>query len=416
MENEEILALSPYDNFVYALKAESCKRQYPRKLDRFLSFVGLEGTIQEKCNKLFDISCNKELFQSHLIRFINFQKQRIQNKEISEATLGNYVKTIKLFCSMNDIIINWKKISKGMPPVKSYSDDRIPTVDEIQKLIEHPDRRIKTIVLVMVSSGVRVGSWDYLQWKHIVPIERDGVIVAAKILVKNTKINNHGYYSFITPEAYGSLKDWMDFRKLHGEEITQESWLMRNTWQKLDRRRGNGLGLARYPKRLDSPSIKNMIYDAWKIQGIRSTLEGGNKRHEFKSTHGFRKFFETKCQKAKMNHNNIKILMDHSLGESQNYHRPTQDELLDDYLNAIDLLTINDENKLKKKIFELTEKQSEIDLMKLKHEKEMKEMREQISVLITSFKSIDRPSKNEIAKQLVTKGIYRPQSSDEFTS
>jgi hypothetical protein len=86
---------------------------------------------------------------------------------------------------MNDIIINWKKISKGMPTAKSYSDDRIPTVNEIKKLIEHPDRRIKTIVLVMVSSGVRVGSWDFLQWKHIVPIERDGIIIAAKILVKN---------------------------------------------------------------------------------------------------------------------------------------------------------------------------------------------------------------------------------------
>jgi len=108
-------------------------------------------------------------------------------------------------------MINWKKISKGMPPVKSYSDDRVPTVEEIQKLIEHPDRRIKTIVLVMVSSGVRVGSWDFLQWKHVVPIERNGVVMAAKILIKNTKINNRSYYSFITPEAYASLNAWMDF-------------------------------------------------------------------------------------------------------------------------------------------------------------------------------------------------------------
>ena len=123
MEEKEILTLSPYDNFLYALKAETTKRQYPNRLDRFLSFVGLEGSIQQKCNALYEISKNKEVLYSHLIRFINSQKVRIQNKEISEATLGNYVKTIKLFCSMNDIIINWKKISKGMPPVKKSNLD-----------------------------------------------------------------------------------------------------------------------------------------------------------------------------------------------------------------------------------------------------------------------------------------------------
>ena len=83
MEEKEILTLSPYDNFVYALKAEATKRQYPNRLDRFLSFIGLEGTIQEKCNKLFEISKNKELFQSHLIRFINSQKERIQTCKMS---------------------------------------------------------------------------------------------------------------------------------------------------------------------------------------------------------------------------------------------------------------------------------------------------------------------------------------------
>jgi hypothetical protein len=36
-----------------------------------------------------------------------------------------------------------------------------------------------------------------------------------------------------------------------------------------------------------------------------------------------------------MNHNNIKLLMDHSLGESQNYHRSIEQVLMEDYLNAV---------------------------------------------------------------------------------
>jgi hypothetical protein len=32
---------SPYDNFVYALNSRDAKRQYPSRLDRFLTFIGL---------------------------------------------------------------------------------------------------------------------------------------------------------------------------------------------------------------------------------------------------------------------------------------------------------------------------------------------------------------------------------------
>lgn len=63
----------------------------------------------------------------------------------------------------------------------------------------------------------------------------------------------------------------------------------------------------------------------------------------------FRKYFETKCQ-LKMNHNNTMLLMDYSPGELQNYHKPTKNELLDDYIKAVDLLTINDEFRLKRQI------------------------------------------------------------------
>jgi integrase len=316
--------------------------------------MGFKGAIEEKCTKLYQFTKKHKdpnVIQSYLIKFINYQKQRIENKEISEGTLVNYIKAIKLFYSMNDIIINWKKIDKGVPSERHNAEYRIPTWEEIRKLLEHPDRRVKPIVCTMLSAGIRVGSWNHLKWKHIISIKRNNVVVAARIIPKNTKINNREYYSFITPEAYNALKDWMEFRKLHGENVTGESWLMRDTWEKIDRDHSHRIGLAKYPKKFGGMSIGNMIGEAWRIQGVRDLLDPAMKikRHEFKSTHCFRKFFETRCQ-SKMNHNHIKLLMDHSLGESQNYHRPTEQELLDDYLHAVNNLTINEENRLKMKV------------------------------------------------------------------
>ena len=105
----QFMALTPYENFVFALKAKESKRQYPNRLDKFFTFIGLQGTIEEKSVQLYELSkTDLNILQSYLIRFINSQKERIENKEIAEGTLRNYVKAIKLFFSMNDIIVNWK--------------------------------------------------------------------------------------------------------------------------------------------------------------------------------------------------------------------------------------------------------------------------------------------------------------------
>lgn len=82
----------------------------------------------------------------------------------------------------------------------------------------------------MASSGVRIGSWEYFRWKHVEPVRNNqGELIAARLIVYAGERDQ--YYCFITPEAYRSLDDWMQFRASYGETITGESWLMRDIGQ-----------------------------------------------------------------------------------------------------------------------------------------------------------------------------------------
>jgi hypothetical protein len=213
-----------------------------------------------------------------------------------------------------DLMLNWKRISKGLPKAKNASNDRASTIEEIRKLVEYPDRRIKPIVYAMASGGFRLGAWDYLQWKHVFPITnggtKDGEVIAAKLIIYADEPEE--YYTFITPEAYYALKDWIDFRMSYGENITGESWLMRDLWQTTNMNYGARWGLATNPKRLQSLAVKRLLDRSLWEQGIRHTLPEGKKRHEWKGAHGYRKFYKSRAEQV-MKPANVEVTMGHDL-------------------------------------------------------------------------------------------------------
>ena len=47
---------------------------------------------------------------------------------------------------MSDISIPWRKMTRRLPKILRYADDRAPTIEEIQQLCGYPDLRIKGIV------------------------------------------------------------------------------------------------------------------------------------------------------------------------------------------------------------------------------------------------------------------------------
>jgi hypothetical protein len=346
----------PLANFLYALKAPETKRQYPRRFKVFLDFLQLDGTFEEQTREfLIRARQNGRWVQDNFMRFILFQKERAKREEISESTISNYYKATKLFCEMNDLAIGWKKIARGLPVGRRAANDRAPTLEEIQKLVEYPDRRLKPIIYTMVSSGIRIGAWDYMLWKHVTPIQNEqGEVIAAKLLVYPG--DQEEYYTFVTPEAYIALKEWMDFRASYGEKISGESWLMRDLWQTSNMKYGAKFGLATSPKRLKSSAIKRLIERALWEQGIRHILSPGRNRHEWKAAHGYRKYYKSHAEQV-MRPINVETTMGHDIGVSKAYWKPVVREVMQDYLKAIDLLTINgDKRHFQNQIVELKER------------------------------------------------------------
>jgi hypothetical protein len=187
LQNQELQTADPMTKFMYALKAKESKRQYPRRFKMFLDFLGLEGTINEQAKQFLEnTKRNPQWTEDEFMDFVSFQLQRVSRGEIAESTIKNYYRPTKLFCEMNGCaqMVNWKMISRGLPKGRQAANDRAPTMEEIQRLIQYPDGRIKSIVSTMVSSGIRIGAWDYLRWKHVMPMTNDkGEMVVSKLIV-----------------------------------------------------------------------------------------------------------------------------------------------------------------------------------------------------------------------------------------
>jgi hypothetical protein len=178
----------------------------------------------------------------------------------------------------------------------------------------------------------------------------------------------------------------MKYREDSGELIDENSWAMRDLW---DTQVAQGRGFPGRPKKLSSVGLKKLINRAIWAQGLRKKLENGKKRHPFQAIHSFRKWFKTRCEIAGMKPINIEKLLSHSIGISNSYYRPTDTELLEDYLKVSDLLMIDKQGKLQKGLHKFEEKnQEETYIIKGKlqeREEEIKSLKEKYESDMTLF-------------------------------
>ena len=169
-------------------KSKVTRKQYPPTLKRFFDYLGLPGGNVDAQGQAFlnEARQDPEFANLKIKEYILANRERVEAGEITAGTLKGMFTPIKIFCDGFDDVtarVNWKRIKKLIPSVKAYADDRAPTKEEIQKVCEFPDRRIKAIVYTMASSGIRIGAWENMKVKHIKPIQNDktGEVIASTV-------------------------------------------------------------------------------------------------------------------------------------------------------------------------------------------------------------------------------------------
>ncbi|MGH2612768.1 MAG: hypothetical protein ACRDFB_06925 [Rhabdochlamydiaceae bacterium] len=318
------------DNFLKGFHSDSTKESYCKKLSQFLGFCKCTpDELESKTRK------NAKWFQDVFIDYVESRK-----KQVSGSTLHQFRDALKHFFEMNDIEdINWSKISKIIPHAKKTGSDRAPSVEEIRAILELADIRTKCIVLMCCSSGIRVGAFDGLTWKDIVPIIHGGNMVAAKLVVYRGQIEQ--YSSFITLECYSVLLQYKRLRESAGETVVSSSPLIRDAWDNNRYRKHRTDPTIARP--LSSKSIANQMGEFLRKTKLRESRIGTN--YEFKQIHGFRKYFKTNAERA-MKTIDVEKLM----GHAENYYKPSEQYLLEEYLKGIPYLTISEATDLKNKL------------------------------------------------------------------
>jgi hypothetical protein len=252
---------------------------------------------------------------------------------------------------MNDAeTINWKKISRIIPSARRHGSDRAPTTDETRKLLLHADLRLKCVILILVSSGMRIGAFKWLRWGDVEPLTVKNYNFA-KLRVYTGEPDE--YFTFVTPECHEMLLEYRKAREESGETITERSPLIAVQY---NRRNFD----ASKVESITPKFLRNKIGELWNEMGLRAKEQ---KRYEFRQAHGFRKFFKSVAERF-LKSIYVEMLMGHSTGVTASYMKPTVEELAEEYVKAIPALTILSREEVTKDDIEKVRKEAALEAMR----------------------------------------------------
>jgi integrase len=366
MVNVLLSESNAYKNFINTVDAEATKQSYRFAFSKFMKFYGVEDYDYDKM-----LLIEQKKLEGLIRDYVTHLKI---DKELSYNSVNLHFAAISHFYQMNGVSLNWKLLTKFKGKRRLVVEDKPYSKEQIRQLLDFAGLRMKCMILLMSSAGLRRGAIPTLKIKDLTKIEKYGLY---QISVYHNEAEN--YTTFCTPECAKHLDQYFEWRTMQGEKFTGASPVIRKGF--------NSLNVAR-PVAISVHAIDWLINNLLDKSGIRPKTQK-LQRTEIMQCHGFRKYFETTSKLAGMDSLLIDRCMGHKTGLKDSYTKLNDDQILEGndrmigYIGAIDDLTINEENRLRIKVDELTQKQDEIQLMRAKHEHEMKAIHDQMNQIMS---------------------------------
>ena len=402
-----------YFNFINSIHSPATLRNYEFVLNKFMQYHKVQNIDQL-------LSLGGDTTTANTTNFTGIEDKVIDwlvylRSTITYGSRYMYMSALLSFYEVNDTALRKKRIARflGVQSTRKHND-RAYTTEEIKKMLDHAtDIRTKVIVLLLASSGIRLGAVAELKMKHLQKIQDYNIY---KITVyHNTR---EEYFTYCTPECASAIDNYLNYRQSKcSEKITDESPLIREHFD--INRLGEAVRIKKRPELMKTRGIAAILSALIVKAGIAEVNHSyrelertgkknrGSERKAARRSHAFRKFFNSNLVRAQVGYGKKERLLGHSLKLDDSYLRLSEEEILQEYLKAVDLLTVNNENRLQKQVTELTQKQDDIELMKAEQRRKDLELREQMQHqqqqyqrMIEEFQERDRKEKEELRREI----------------
>jgi hypothetical protein len=155
---------------------------------------------------------------------------------------GSYIestlKAVKSWLSHNGKEVRRKIKIRGARDTPSLKDERVPTREELRRILLSGDKKARTACILVAHSGLRIGvlgnyaGTDGLTIKDIPELRiKDESIILDKLpalLTVRRQLSKagHQYFTFLSEEGCEYLKDYLEDRIRDGETLTLDSSLI----------------------------------------------------------------------------------------------------------------------------------------------------------------------------------------------